>query len=103
MPLTEVTKISKETPIPLMVEALESSVAWVLIRERIIRMRDKKNAELFHDPDITPAKAQRIMGYIEGLNRIVSSPHLLEQEWKAQIAGEQRAADQANRQRASLV
>lgn len=104
MPLRQVTAINSDTPVVLLIEALEGNLAWQLLKERVLRVRDSKNAEVYSPAGkLDYGQLQRLMGYVEGLNRIVSGPHLLEAEWKTIIATEKREADKATRQRASLV
>jgi hypothetical protein len=103
--LSEVTPITVDTPIPLMLEAFKANTAWALLEQRIIRIRDLKLRDLMidtpkhtehwiEDPIHTFLRRSQTTGYIEGLNRILVSPDLLEREWK-------EAVKTANRQRAS--
>lgn len=93
-------KVDHNTPVPLILESLQSNLGWKLLEERILAVRNAYNQLLITKPANTPVEEiQRLIGVMEGLNRILRDPILLEREWQAAKKAEAKRIA-ANQQRA---
>lgn len=80
------TKITPETPIPLMLEQLKEITAWAFLEQRLIKLRDRQMQILITGRhDMAPTEIQRILGYMRGLNDILLEPDKMEAEWKRAV------------------
>lgn len=92
-------KVTADTPVPLILEALNANMGWGILRERIEGVRDAhERALLIAPPETDPRKIQRMLGIMEGLDMVLRAPMRLESDWKtAKKAEEKRQAEQRQR------
>jgi hypothetical protein len=75
--------IDPELPIPLILGQLKELPAWKLLEERLIAVRDGRLRHLITMPADTPAQEiQRVLGFMEGLNRVLAEPDQIQKEWE---------------------
>lgn len=78
-------KVTADTPVPLILDALEGNVGWKVLKERIADVRDKYMLQVRMAPPTADARElQRWLGIAEGLDRVLRDPMMLEREWKAE-------------------
>lgn len=73
--------MDEDAPIELLVQELRSSLAWKLLEERLLEMRDRRVALLVTaKPSTEASELQRHLGYIEALNAIAAEPQKMEEK-----------------------
>lgn len=79
--------VDPELPIPLILGQLRDNTAWQLLHQRLMALRDKHLARLITMPADTPSQEiQRVLGFMEGLNRVLAEPEQIQKEWERERA-----------------
>lgn len=77
-----------------MLDELRTTVAWALMEQRLISLRDRYMQLLITGKhDMAPTEIQRILGYMRGLNDVLLEPHKLEAEWKRAVEAENKKTE----------
>lgn len=75
--------VDPDLPIPLILAQLRDNTAWQLLHQRLIGVRDAHLKRLITMPPDTPSQEiQRILGFMEGLNRVLAEPDQIQKEWE---------------------
>lgn len=76
--------VDADTPVPLILDSLRSNMGWKVLEERLQLVRDGYNRMLITAKATEdPRQVQRWLGIMEGLDRVLRDPMMLEREWKA--------------------
>jgi hypothetical protein len=75
--------VDPDLPIPLILGQLRDNTAWQLLNQRLIEVRNTYLKRLIQSPADTPAaELQRLLGFMEGLNRVLAEPDQIQKEWE---------------------
>ena len=83
--------LTHDQPFELLFAELRSGLIWPEIETRLLKVRDNRLRLLVASkPETSAAELQRHIGFMEGINRVLAEPHLLQAELTRQRDAENK-------------